>query len=80
MQDPLPHADGSSGYAFSREQTALDVPADSDDVTTLPSVCKVLDAPADSPPPQTAEAMPDEGDDDSADDLDDFYTDALEDV
>jgi hypothetical protein len=65
---------------LSREQTALDVPADSDDVTTLPSVRKVLDAPADSPLPQTAEAMPDEGDDDSADDLDDFYTDALEDV
>ena len=73
---------------LSREDTLIDQSAAQNDVTTLPSVARVLaaadppadedtDTPIDEPDPET-------GDDDAEDDLDDyandFYADALEDA
>jgi hypothetical protein len=64
---------------ISREQAALDLPADADPVASLPSVRRVLEA------PESSGAVAQEvGDDDAVDDLadggDDFYAEALEDV
>ena len=73
---------------LSRDAALIDLPEPTDEITTLPSVARVL-ATA-SPPTQTAkveelqEPDPECGDDDDAGDLDadldDFYADALEDA
>jgi len=73
---------------LSREDAALDQPDTQDEVTTLPSVARVLataDPPAAGDPDTTLdEPDPETGDDDAEDDLDDyatdFYADALEDA
>jgi hypothetical protein len=73
---------------LSREDAVLDQADTQDEVTTLPSVARVLataDPPADGDPDTTLdEPDPEPGDDDAEEDLDDyaddFYADALEDV
>jgi transposase InsO family protein len=71
---------------LSREQTTLDLSAESDAVMSLPSVRRVLDVPAEPAGPAAEDAVEEWGDDDNVDDLDDlaggddFYADGLEDV
>ena len=73
---------------LSREDAVLDRDETQDEVTTLPSVARVLataDPPAaDDPDTTLDETDPETGDDDDEDELDefatDFYADALEDA
>ena len=73
---------------LAREQAALDLPEPEESVATLPSVRRLMELPDAAGPHRTAEAAPEAGDDDVADDAElveleddsDFYTDALEDA